>query len=71
MSEQFGLIECQLCSRAFKKYEKREANQVYGLSLEKLKRDGYKLKFSSWDKSEIDRHICTYCISDILNKFNN
>jgi len=71
MSEEYGIIECQLCSRSFKKYDKFEANKVVGLSLIKLKINGYKLGFSSWEKSEIDRHICTYCISDIVNKYSD
>ena len=69
MSEQNGFIECNLCSRIFKKYDNIESQKAIGLSLEKLKRNGYKLSFSKWDKSDMNRHICTYCIADIVNKY--
>ncbi|HMT03431.1 MAG TPA: hypothetical protein PKD00_09025 [Burkholderiales bacterium] len=70
MSEEIGFIECNLCSRMFKKYDNIDSQRAIGISLQKLKRNGYKLSFSKWDKSDINRHICTYCISDIINKYS-
>lgn len=70
MSEETGFIECNLCSRMFKKYDNIDSQRAIGISLQKLKINGYKLSFSKWDKSDINRHICTYCISDIINKYS-
>jgi len=69
MSELFGFIECSLCSRAFKKYIKIESNKIQGISLIHLKSGGTKLNFVDNDKSEINKHICNYCLADILNKY--
>lgn len=69
MAEQFGLVECSLCCRAFKMYDKKEAGKIYGVDPVKLKNGNWKVNFVDYDKSPIDKHICTQCISDVLNKF--
>lgn len=71
MSETYGYVECDICSRAFRKYDKSENSKITGISLIELKKGGTKLNFVDNDKSEINRHICSYCISDILNKYQD
>lgn len=69
MAEKFGIITCSLCDREFKKYEKKESSKVYGITVFRNKNYSQLIKFVDNDKSEINRHICTYCISDVVNKF--
>ncbi len=70
MSEKHGIINCTLCDREFKMYDKKEKTQVYGLAYKRTKTYSQILDFVDLNKSEIDKHICTYCIAGILNKFN-
>ncbi len=69
MAEKFGIVNCNLCDREFKKYTPKEASKVYGISVTRNSNWSQLIKFVAIDKSEINRHICTYCISDICNKF--
>lgn len=69
MSEAFGIVNCNLCGREFKKYNKIEFNKIHGISLARSKTYSLKLEFVTIDKSEINKHICNYCIADIINKF--
>lgn len=69
MAEKFGIINCSLCNREFKKYTPKEVSKVYGISVIRNKSYSQLIKFVEVDKSEVNKHICTYCISDIVNKF--
>ena len=69
MSESNGQLKCNICQREFNKYNSKESNQVFGISLARSKTYSVVLDFVKYDKSEINRHICTYCIADIINKF--
>ena len=69
MAENYGLITCNLCGREYKRYVAKESSQVYGVSPQRNKSWSLVLKFVDNDKSEVNKHICTYCIADIVNKF--
>ena len=69
MAEKFGIINCDLCGREFKKYTPKEVNKVHGISVTRNSSWSQLIKFVPVDKSEVNKHICTYCISDVLNKF--
>lgn len=66
-----GTYRCNLCNRDFQKYKEREKNQVKGISEGRSKTYSFILKFVAPDKTELNKHICTYCISDILNNFQD
>lgn len=69
MAEKFSFIECSLCTREFKKYIPKEVSKVYGIHVFRNKEYSQLIKFVAVDKSEINKHICTYCIADVVNKF--
>lgn len=69
MSEKINIIICNICQREYKKYDKKDISKLHGISLARSSTYSLKLDFVKPDKSEINRHICTYCIADILNKF--
>lgn len=69
MSEKYGIVNCNLCERDFKKYDKKKSGQIFGISLARSSTWSLTLKFVDIDKSEIDKHLCSYCIADIVNKF--
>lgn len=69
MSEQHGIVRCNLCQRDYKKYSKFDFGKIHGISLKRTTTYSQILEFVDIDKSEINKHICNYCIADILNKF--
>jgi hypothetical protein len=69
MAEKFGIINCDLCLREYKKYVPKEISRIYGISVFRNKEYSQLIKFVNVDKSEVNKHICTFCISDIVNKF--
>ncbi len=69
MAEKFNIITCDLCPREFKKYVPKESSKVYGVSVVRNAEWSQLIKFVANDKSEINKHICTYCIADVVNKF--
>lgn len=69
MSEKGVMIMCNLCARDYNKYSKLDKGKIHGISLARTTSYSQILKFVDVDKSEINRHICNYCIADILNKF--
>ena len=71
MAENVGITFCNLCGRDYKKYDKKEMSKVFGISIARSGTYSLVLKFVDPDKSEVNKHICTYCISDILNRFHD
>jgi len=71
MAENHGVIFCNLCGREYKKYDKKDCAKIFGVSITRSNNWSQVMKFVSFDKSEVNRHICTYCISDVLNKFHD
>lgn len=69
MSEDYGIIKCNLCQRDYKKYNKYDYGKIVGISLKRTKTYSQILQFVDVDKSEINKHICRYCIADVLNEF--
>lgn len=67
MAELYGLVECTLCSKAFKKYDRKQNSQIYGVSLGNTNKG--LITMVDNDKSEIDKHICVYCINNIVKQF--
>lgn len=60
---------CNLCNRDFKKYNKKDESQIFGLNESRSSTYNFVLKFEKPNVAGLNKHICTYCISDILNKF--
>lgn len=70
MSENVTKLICNLCKREYNKFDKKDCSKIYGIQLTRSKTYAQILKFVPFNKSEINTHICTYCISDVLNNFN-
>jgi len=47
----------------------KEKNKIFGISVVRNSNWSQLIKFVDTDKSEVNKHICTYCISDVINKF--
>lgn len=69
MSESVGIIKCNLCNRDYKKWNKYDFGKIVGISLKRSSTYSQVLDFVDVDKSEINVHLCNYCIADVLNKF--
>ncbi len=67
MAELYGLVECTLCSKAFKKYDRQQNSQVFGVSLGNSNKG--LISIVDNNKSEIDKHICIYCVNAIIRNF--
>lgn len=70
MSLQYNIVLCTLCNRDFKRYDAKENKRIFGLNLARSKNYNLTITFDSIEKSTMNKHICTQCIDDIINKFS-
>lgn len=71
MSLGHNLVMCNLCGREEPRFNKNkvETSRFFGLTNERNKNYNIVLGFVKINQTPINKHICTSCISDILNEF--
>lgn len=64
----FGLVNCDLCGREGS--PNKENKDFIGISVERNKNYSQIIKFGKKNETNVNKHICYYCVSDIVNKYS-